>query len=112
MELDPHQYGILRTYVKWRKRPPTYGSLIRANVNPLAATAVYCGAASFGCYLFGIPAFMLLFAGFWIGQLVAEIARIRTVPVAWSVLSHVLDWARVEKAIANRSFDQALPPNA
>jgi len=105
MELEPHQYGILRTYVKWRRRPPTYRSLIVANVKPLTVMAIYCGLAAFACSLMGIPAFMLLFLGFWIGELVAECSRIRTVPVAWSVLEHVLDWTRVEKAIANRSFE-------
>jgi hypothetical protein len=105
MELDPHQYGVLRTYLKWRRDPPTSWSLMRANLNRLGAIAVYCSAASFGCYLFGLRAFILLFAGFWLGQLVAEYSRIQTVPVAWSVLEQVLDWTRVEKAIANRSFE-------
>lgn len=105
MELDPHQYGILRTYVKWRRRPPTYRSLIAANLKPLAIMAIYCGLAALGCSLMGVPAFMLLFLGFWVGELVAECSRIRTVPVAWSVLEHVLDWTRVEKAIATRTFE-------
>ena len=34
MELEPHQYGVLKTYQKWRHHPPTYGSLIRANLKP------------------------------------------------------------------------------
>jgi hypothetical protein len=52
-----------------------------------------------------LTAFSLVFVGFWFGQFVAECARIRTVPVVWSVLSHVLDWTRVEQAIAQRRFD-------
>jgi hypothetical protein len=36
MELEPHQYGVLRTYQKWRRHPPTHGSLIMANLKPLA----------------------------------------------------------------------------
>jgi hypothetical protein len=105
MELEPHQYGVLRTYQKWRRDPPTYRSLIWANVKPLALMALYCAAAGFACYLLGLIALSLMLAGFWIGQLVAECARIRTIPVAWSVLARVLDWTRVEKAIANRSLD-------
>jgi hypothetical protein len=105
MELEPHQYAVLKTYQKWRRQPPTNSSLMRANFERLAVLAFYCGAAGFGCYLLRLPAFTLLFAGFWLGQLVAEFTRIRTVPVAWSVLEHVLDWTRVENAIATRSFD-------
>jgi hypothetical protein len=105
MELEPHQYAVLKTYQKWRRKPPTNGSLMRANFERLAVVAIYCALAGFGCLLLGLKAFILLFAGFWVGQVVAEFTRIRTVPVAWSVLEHVLDWTRVEKAIANRSFD-------
>jgi hypothetical protein len=105
MELEPHQYGVLKTYQKWRHHPPTYGSLIRANLKPFAVMTLYCAAAAFGCYFLHITAFILLFVGFWLGQLVAESARIRTIPVAWSELARVLDWTRVEKAIASRRFD-------
>jgi len=76
-----------------------------ANLKPLAIVTLYCAAAAFGCYLLRITAFSLIFVGFWLGHIVAESARIRTVPVAWSVLAHVLDWTRVEKAIASRRFD-------
>ncbi len=105
MELEPHQYGVLKTYQKWRRHPPTYGSLILANLKPLAIMALYCAAAAFACHLLRLTAFGLIFVGFWFGHFVAEFARIRTVPVVWSVLSHVLDWTRVEQAIAQRRFD-------
>ncbi len=105
MELDPRQYGVLRTYQRWRGKPPTYGSLIRANLRPLGVMAFVCGAAAVFCHLIHLTAFSLLFVGFWCGQLVAEIARIRTVPVVWSVLIHVLDWSRVQQAVSTRRFD-------
>jgi len=105
MELETHQYWVLKTYQKWRHHPPTYGSLILANLKTLALMTVYCAAAAVACYLLHITGFALVFFGFWLGQLVAEWARIRTIPVAWSVLAHVLDWTYVEKAIASRRFD-------
>jgi uncharacterized Rossmann fold enzyme len=79
--------------------------LILANLKPLAIMALYCAAAAFACHLLRLTAFGLVFVGFWFGHFVAEFARIRTVPVAWSVLSQVLDWARVEHAIAQRCFE-------
>ncbi len=105
MELEPHQYGVLKTYQKWRRHPPTYSSLILANLKPLAIMALYCAAAAFACHLLRLTAFGLVFVGFWFGHFVAEIARIPSVPVAWSVLSHVLDRTRVEHTIAQRRFD-------
>jgi hypothetical protein len=105
MELEPHQYGYPKTYEKWRRHPPTYGSLILDNLMLLAVTAFYCAAAAFACHLMRLTAFGLVFVGFWFGHFVAEFSRIRTVPVAWSVLSQVLDPTRVEQAIAERRFD-------
>ena len=56
MELDPHQYGVLRTYQRWRKRPPTYGSLVRRNVQPLGLLALCCIGAGFLFYVVRLPA--------------------------------------------------------
>jgi len=100
MELDRHQYGVLRTYLKWRRDPPTFGSLLLANLKPLAVVALYCAAAAFAFVLLGIPEWGLIGLGIWIGNFVAECARIRSIPVVWSVLTRVLDWTRVEQALA------------
>ena len=105
MALDPRQYGVLRTYQRWRKHPPTYSSLVWRNLQPLGLLALCCIGAGFLFYVVRLPAISFLFAGFWLGQFVGEIARIRTVPVVWSVLVHVLDWAKVEHAIAKRRFE-------
>jgi hypothetical protein len=102
MELTRMQYGVLRTYQKWRKRPPTYASLIPGVMKPLSLGAVNCAVAALACYLIGISSFGWLFLGLWIGLFLNECARIRSIPRAWSVLSHVLDWARVDRAVAER----------
>ena len=47
MELEPRQYGVLRTYRKWRQHPPTYRSLIAARnrvVERAAAARIFTGA--------------------------------------------------------------------
>ena len=105
MALDPRQYGVLRTYQRWRKRPPTYGSLVRRNLEPLGLLFLCCAGAGFLFYVVRLPAISFLVAGFWFGQFVGEISRIRTVPVVWSVLEHVLDWSKVDQAIAKKKFD-------
>ena len=47
--------------------------LLPGNRNGLKSiVTLYCAAAAFGCYLLHITAFILLFVGFWLGQLVAE----------------------------------------
>jgi hypothetical protein len=105
MELKRMQYAVLRTYQRWRKNPPTYGSLIPGVLKPLWHAAAYCAAGALACHLVGMTSVGFLFLGLWIGLFLNECARIRSIPVAWSVLSHVLDWSRVERAIAERRLE-------
>jgi hypothetical protein len=96
----------LRTYQRWRRHPPTSGSVLIKNLQPLGLLALCCIGAGFLFYVVRLPAISFLLAGFWLGQFIGEIARIRTVPVVWSVLEHVLDWSKVERAIARRRFEE------
>ena len=105
MALSRMQYGVLRTYQKWRKHPPSYGSLIPGVLKPLSWAALNCALAALVCYLIGVPSVGFVFLGLWIGLFLNECARIRSIPVAWSVLSHVLDWSRVERAVKRRELE-------
>jgi hypothetical protein len=105
MDLTPAQLDVLQTYRAWRRTPPALGSLFARNLPRFAMLAILCLITSFGFYLTGYAQGGLAMLGVWSGVVLSETRRMRDVLAIWPVLSSILDWSRVERAIVDQRID-------
>lgn len=106
MDLGSNELAILETYRRWRQSPPTYWTLMVGNDwRRFLLLGIATGIIGYICFSAGVAQLGLLFLGAWIGELIAESARLRHTARVWPILSQTLDWNRVEVAINHKRLD-------
>jgi hypothetical protein len=106
MELNRRQLAILQTYQHWRRSPPSYWSLVRANDwRRFVLLGLAAAACSYGLYRLGAPLGGLVLLGMFLGELRAESGRLANTAWVWPVFSRVIDWDRLERSLNDKRID-------
>ena len=102
MALTPAQRKILERYQVFRDTPPKVWSLWVLNSQNQAIRMIVTALASIYMYLEASPSAGCCLACFGLGTIIRDFAWFRATTRAWTVLSHVMNWQKIDDLLAGR----------
>jgi hypothetical protein len=106
MQLSRPQLAVLQTYQRWKRSPPGYWSLMKNNDwRRFFVMGIAAAVCSYVLSVLHAPLGGLVLLGMFLGELRAESGRLANTAWVWPVFSRLIDWDRLERAIADKRID-------
>jgi hypothetical protein len=106
MQLTRQQLSVLQTYQCWRRASPGYWSLLKNNDwRRFFVLAIAAALFSYALSLVHAPLGGLVLLGMFLGEVRAESGRLANTASVWPIVSRVIDWDRLDRAVADKRVD-------